>query len=342
MEKNTMDDMLTESAQHVLTRHCTPQFVRTVEAARDRHAGRALWDQLDALGFLDALVPEEKGGSGMRLAATAGALFEFGAHALPLPAAHTMIARDLLARAGVEAPRGPIAIALGNASRHGAAFVPYGLVADTLIVETADGTSLIELASADLRAHGDSLDAMLTYPAHAARALPATVRGVGELGALATAATMAGGMQRVFDITLGYVNDRQQFGRSLGKFQAVQQQLSVMAEHVAATRVAAQLGCAGHHTSEQRIAAAIAKARASRAAPLVANGAHALVGAMGITAEFDLQLYTRRLHAQRLQYGSESFWDDVVGTHAIDHWNTVAAGVIGIYDALDEAAAVGT
>ncbi|MEM5426461.1 hypothetical protein [Paraburkholderia ferrariae] len=58
---------------------------------------------------------------------------------------------------------------------------------------------------------------------------------------------------------------------------------------------------------------------------------------MGITAEFDLQLYTRRLHAQRLQYGSESFWDDVVGTHAIDHWNNVAAGVIGIYDALDDA-----
>jgi acyl-CoA dehydrogenase len=139
-------------------------------------------------------------------------------------------------------------------------------------------------------------------------------------------------------MTLGYVNDRQQFGRSLGKFQAVQQQLSVMAEHVAATRVAAQLGCAAHRTSEQRIAAAIAKARASRAAPLVANGAHALVGAMGITAEFDLQLYTRRLHAQRLQYGSESYWDDVIGTHAIEKWGNVAAGVIGIFDALDEAA----
>ncbi|RAR51332.1 acyl-CoA dehydrogenase [Paraburkholderia unamae] len=334
-----MDDMLTESAENVLAQCCTPQFVRTVEAARERGAGRDLWDQLDALGFLDALVPEDKGGSGLRLAATTGALFAFGAHALPLPAAHTMIARDLLARAGVEAPRGPIALALAHASRHGAAFVPYGLVADAIIVETADGVSLVSLAAAEVQAHGDSLDATLTWPAHAARALPSTVRGVAELGALATAATMAGAMQRVFDMTLGYVNERQQFGRSLGKFQAVQQQLSVMAEHVAATRVAAQLGCAGHGTSEQRLAAAIAKARASRAAPLVANGAHALTGAMGITAEFDLQLHTRRLHAQRLQYGSESYWDEVVGAHAIDRWSSVAAGVVGIFDALDEAVA---
>jgi acyl-CoA dehydrogenase len=44
------------------------------------------------------------------------------------------------------------------------------------------------------------------------------------------------------------------------------------------------------------------------------------------------------LHAQRLQYGSESYWDDVIGTHAIEKWGNVAAGVIGIFDALDEAA----
>ncbi|WP_185219032.1 acyl-CoA dehydrogenase family protein [Paraburkholderia dinghuensis] len=334
-----MDDMLTDSVQTVLAQCCTPQVVRAVEAAQDRDAGRELWDQLDALGFLDALVPEEKGGSGLRLAATVGALFAFGAHALPLPAAHTMIARELLARADIEAPRGPITFA--NASRHGTAFVPYGLVAEAVIVETDDGASFVSLDDAEVNGHGDSLDATLTYPARAARALPATVRGVTELGALATAVTMSGAMQRVFDMTLGYVNDRQQFGRSLGKFQAVQQQLSVMAEHVAATRVAMQLGCKGHRTSVQRIAAAIAKARASRSAPHVANGAHALAGAMGITAEFDLQLYTRRLHAQRLHYGSEAYWDDVVGTHVIDNWSHVAAGVIGIFDTLDEEATAG-
>ncbi|MBN3811582.1 acyl-CoA/acyl-ACP dehydrogenase, partial [Paraburkholderia sp. Ac-20347] len=101
---------------------------------------------------------------------------------------------------------------------------------------------------------------------------------------------------------------------------------------------AAQQGCAAHRSGEQRLASAIAKARASRAAPLVANGAHGLAGALGIVPEFDLQLFTRRLHAQRLQFGSESFWDEIVCTHAQGRSHGLADDASGIFDALDEAA----
>jgi len=331
----TAQDRLTASAQTVLANLCTPQFVRGVETAHDRRAGRELWRQLEAGGFLDALVPKAQGGADLPLAAAAGVLFAFGQHALPLPAAHTMIARHLLAAARVEAPRGPIALAIADATQS-MAFVPYGQVADAVVVETSAGTYLVSLDAACVEKHGEALDATVSFDTRAAHALPA--RGIAELGALVTAATMAGAMQRVLDMTTGYLNEREQFGRSPGKFQAVQQQLSVMAGHVAATRTAAQLGCAAHRSGQQRLASAIAKARASRAAPLVANGAHGLAGAMGITAQFDLQLYTRRLHAQRLQYGSESFWDEVVSTHAPDHGNAPTEGIVGIFDALDEAA----
>lgn len=331
----TARDRLTASAQTVLADRCTPQFVRGVEAAHDRRAGRELWRQLEAGGFLDALVPKAQGGADLPLAEAAGVLFAFGQHALPLPAAHTMIARHLLAAAQVEAPRGPIALAIAD-STQSMAFVPYGQVADAIVVETSAGTYLVSLDAACVEKHGDALDATVSFDTRTAHALPA--RGIAELGALVTAATMAGAMQRVLDMAIGYVNEREQFGRSAGKFQAVQQQLSVMAGHVAATRTAAQLGCAAHRSGQQRLASAIAKARASRAAPLVANGAHGLAGAMGIAAKFDLQLYTRRLHAQRLQYGSESFWDEIVGTHTLDHRNDAAEGVVGILDALDEAA----
>ncbi|MDR3099401.1 MAG: acyl-CoA/acyl-ACP dehydrogenase [Paraburkholderia sp.] len=330
-----MDDRLTASAQTVLANLCTPQFVRGVEAAHDRRAGRELWRQLEALGFLDALVPEAQGGADLPLAEAAGVLFAFGQHALPLPAAHTMLARHLLAAAQVEAPRGPIALAMADATQR-MAFVPYGQVADAVVVETAAGTYLVSLDTACVEKHGDGLDATVRFDPRTAHALPA--RGIAELGALVTAAMMAGAMQRVLDITRAYVNEREQPVRPNGKPQAAQQQLSVMARHVEATRTAAQMGCAAHRSGQQRLASAIAKARASRAAPLVANGAHGLVGATGTTAEFDLQLYTRRLHAQRLQYGSESFWDEIVGTCAPDQWNGVTEGVAGIFDALDEAA----
>ncbi|WP_262334980.1 acyl-CoA dehydrogenase family protein, partial [Bordetella pertussis] len=56
-----------------------------------------------------------------------------------------------------------------------------------------------------------------------------------------------------------------------------------------------------------------AKARASEAAALAANTAHAVHGAIGVTEEYDLQLYTRRLHGWRLAHGSEAYWHQVVG-----------------------------
>ncbi|MFX1677278.1 acyl-CoA/acyl-ACP dehydrogenase [Paraburkholderia sp. A2WS-5] len=329
-----MDDMLTASAQAVLASLCTPQFVRGVEAAHNRRAGRELWRQLETLGLLDALVPKAQGGADLPLAEAAGVLFAFGQHALPLPAAHTMLARHLLAAAQVDAPRGPIALAIADSTQR-MAFVPYGQVADAVVVETAAGVYLVSLDTACVEKHGDGLDATVRFDTRTARTLPA--RGIAELGALVTAATMAGAMQRVLDITADYVNARERVdetsGKS-GKVEAAQQQLSAMAGHVAATRSAAQMGCAAHRSGQQRLATAIAKARASRAAPLVANGAHGLLGAMGIAAKFDLQLYTRRLHAQRLQYGSESFWDEIVSAQAVDRCEDAS----GIFDALDEAA----
>ncbi|MNL54800.1 Acryloyl-CoA reductase (NADH) [compost metagenome] len=128
---------------------------------------------------------------------------------------------------------------------------------------------------------------------------------------------MAGAMERVLDMTLAHANTRTQFGRAIGRFQAVQQQISVMAEQVWAARMGAQLAFQGRDGLPQAMLAAVGKARASQAAPLVADIAHAVHGAMGITAEFDLQLYTRRLRDWRRAAGSESYWHERIGAHAL-------------------------
>lgn len=134
-----------------------------------------------------------------------------------------------------------------------------------------------------------------------------------EAAAAITAALMAGAMQRVFDMTLSYANDRTQFGKPIGKFQAVQHQLSVLAEHVFAVRIAAQLAFAGPGPLPDELKAAAAKARASEAVPVVTSTAHAVHGAIGITEEYDLQLYTRRLIAWRLMHGGEQYWQKRLG-----------------------------
>ena len=138
------------------------------------------------------------------------------------------------------------------------------------------------------------------------------------LTACLNAAQMAGALQRVLEMTLQYANDRQQFGRPIGKFQAIQHQLAVMAEQVMAARMAAQIGCQSASNGPGAIEpalmnVAVAKARANEAAVEVTALAHSIFGAIGFTAEHDLQLYTRRLHAWRLSAGTESYWHEVLG-----------------------------
>ena len=332
-----MVDLLTASMEQVLVDKCTSAWVREVlRAGGDgTAAGRELWQELDQLGFLDALVPESAGGSELSLGECVGLLLAFGRYGMPLPAAHTMLARRLLADSSVEYPRGPIALAVADGSCHQEVFVPYGLACDVILVERRDGLQLVDINEITVRPRAEwgGLDAAVVIPEGAGVQVVRQpmeedpVTGVvKELGALASAASMVGAMIRVLDMTITHVNDRQQFGRSIGKFQVVQHNLSVLAEQVAAAQIAVQRACA----SESSISVAIAKARASHAAPLVANTAHALTGAMGITAEYDLQLYTRALHSLRLQFGAESWWDEKIGAHALSHWSGAVPEIIDL------------
>jgi alkylation response protein AidB-like acyl-CoA dehydrogenase len=144
---------------------------------------------------------------------------------------------------------------------------------------------------------------------------------------------LAGAIGRVFDMTLEHCKVREQFGRPLGQFQAVQHQMAVMAEMVAAASIAAEAAWAaqanraptpdsqpteGAGLAPAGWAAALAKARTSEAAAEVAALAHALHGAIGITAAYDLQLHTRRLHEWRMAHGSEDHWHRVLGQLVLD------------------------
>jgi acyl-CoA dehydrogenase len=319
-----MDDLLTTSIEPVLADRCAPSQVREMLRAESPDAKGALWHALDEVGLLDALVPESAGGSGISLADVLGVLIAFGRYAMPLPAAHTMLARRLLVDASVEFSRGPIGLAVLDGCH-------------SILVEKRDGLWLVDVddAKVDRRAEWGGLDATVAFAAGAGKRVRTAhadddphMGVLLELGALVTAAAMVGAMARVLDMTIMFVNDRQQFGRSIGKFQVVQHNLSVMAEHTSAAQIAVQSACASDSFSKARLSRGMAKARASRAAPLVANTAHALTGAMGITAEYDLQLFTRCLHSQRLQFGSESYWDEIVGSHALEHWDSTVPEII--------------
>ena len=131
----------------------------------------------------------------------------------------------------------------------------------------------------------------------------------GEARALLLAAAISGSADQVLEMTVAYAGERVQFGKPIGKQQALQQQIAVMAEDCVAIRLAVALAAQGLDP----LRVACAKAIASSAAPRIANTAHAVHGAIGISAEYDLQLYTRRLHRWRLEGGAESHWNRALG-----------------------------
>ena len=133
-----------------------------------------------------------------------------------------------------------------------------------------------------------------------------------QIGAIVTAAMIAGAGDHVLAMTIDYAGQRVQFGKPIARQQAVQQQIAVMAEQVVMARIAAQIGCAQGLTPSAEIAA-IAKYSASRAAVQIAAIAHAVHGAIGMSEAHDLCLYTRHLTAWRSAYGSESYWAEQLG-----------------------------
>jgi acyl-CoA dehydrogenase len=307
-----------DAIEDILVRHCTPATVRAIEGGG---SAQGLTDAISGAGFYELMVPESAGGGG----AGWGELFEIvslcGTFAVPIPLAQTLASRAIVSDPD-SLPKGLITFApllseATDGSLH-APHVPLGRVA-THVVAAFNGSFTL-LASAEalslpLGVHSN-LDAAMSWKSGSGTTLQGSISAdrLQSIGALLHAGLMAGAMKRVFDLTLKHANDRVQFGKSIGKFQAIQHQVSIMAEQVTAANIAAEAGFGTvRETTPRLVCCAVAKARASEAAQVVASIAHAVHGAIGVTDEYDLQLYTRRLHTWRVAHGSETYWHRVLG-----------------------------
>jgi acyl-CoA dehydrogenase len=127
---------------------------------------------------------------------------------------------------------------------------------------------------------------------------------------------MTGALERALELTLRYVGERRQFGRPIGQFQAVQQQVSVFASEVAAAVMAFEAVAAALDGDLFEVEVAIGKARIGEAAGAATAIAHQVHGAMGFTQEYPLHQATRRLWSWRDAFGNETDWQVVLGRFA--------------------------
>ena len=319
--------MILEAIEKVLSVHCTGAEIRRIEAGG---SAISLWQAMQEGGFLDLCLSEEQGGAALPMIELCAVLQCLGRFAMPLPLAQTIVARALVGGAA-ELPAGMVTLA-GRLQRRGDGGVacpctPYGAVADHVLVNDDGDLLLLACAQARRVAVGDPrhLAASLQWDrVQPPLRLPGAGGAVEPFAAAMTAALLSGAMQRSFDMSLAHCNNRVQFGKALGKFQAIQQQLSVMAEHVLAGAIAAESAFCTLEAAPSLLASAIAKSRTSEAAGLVAGIAHAVHGAIGMTDEYDLGLVTRRLHDWRISYGAENHWNRIVGALVLSGQGSLA------------------
>jgi len=303
-----MRQITADAVERLLTNACPPKAVRAIERGEPY---QTLWETMESSGFVDALVPEHAGGAGFSLTDASPVMELSGRHAVPLPLAESMLLRALIHSAGAEVANG--AVTCAN--------VPCGKVADWVAVPDNGTARIMPVAAAEAAPCAFALDATLSWPRAAwDRTIAVDLKvDLHLVEALIRAAQLSGALQAVFGRTLDYANQRQQFGKAIGKFQAIQHQLAVMSEHVIAARMSAEMAVAQIVIFPDPLRVGIAKARASAAAVEVAALAHSIHGAIGFTAEYDLQLWTRRLHAWRQSAGTEGYWHAQVGKLILDH-----------------------
>jgi acyl-CoA dehydrogenase len=299
----------------------------------------ATWDEIDQIGIADILVCDELGGSGADWDDACAVLQAAGRWQIPLPLAEAILARKLIAEAALEVRRSTLSIAaspVGTLSRDGRAWrfsgvlssVPWGRdVAHVVTAVAFDGRPhVVVLAVADANVHkrmnlADEPRDDLQFAETSAQVAPVSCREAEHLfdyAALARTAQIAGALQSALERSIGYALERKQFGRPIGQFQALQQQLALFGAETAAATCASRSAALAASTGRISFEIGAAKLRANQAIGVATAIAHQVHGAIGFTREYALRQATQRLWSWRSEYGNDRYWSERLGRTVIE------------------------
>ena len=216
-------------------------------------------------------------------------------------------------------------------------FVPDADVADVLfcVARAADGLVVVAV---ERGAAGLTIDPMrsmdetrklyrVTFDGVRGDALPnADIVSAMNVATVALCAEMVGGMQWVLDTTVEYAKTRQQFGRPIGSFQAVQHQCADMLLMTESARSATYYAAWALTENDPgaQLAVSVAKSYCSDAYREVANRGIQVHGGIGFTWEHDLQLYYKRAKSSETLFGDSTFHRERIASFVVDESPTTA------------------
>jgi alkylation response protein AidB-like acyl-CoA dehydrogenase len=134
----------------------------------------------------------------------------------------------------------------------------------------------------------------------------AAVRRAVEVATTALAVETVGAAQAIFDITLAYAKQREQFGAPIGSFQAIKHKFADMLVALERTRATSYFAALTIAEDDDRraLATSTAKAAAGDCAALLAKEGIQIHGGIGYTWEHDMHLYVRRVKSSSLLFGN--------------------------------------
>ncbi|MFN0124690.1 MAG: acyl-CoA dehydrogenase family protein [Blastocatellia bacterium] len=140
------------------------------------------------------------------------------------------------------------------------------------------------------------------------------------VAAVALCAEMTGGMQWALDTAVEYVKTRQQFGKVVGMYQAVQHKCADMVLLTESSRSASYFAAwaLSENDPAARLAVSIAKAYCSDAVREVGNRAIQVHGGIGFTWEHNLHLYYKRGKGSEMMFGDATYHREQVARQVID------------------------
>lgn len=338
-----------EAARDFLVNEVTPEHIRS---GWETDTGRsdALWRQLAELGLTGMLVPEEQGGLGLGELDFVLLAQECGYVALPEPLVLTaLVVAPLLTELADSGEAGAVLaaewlpklaagearIALGMECN---LLVEDAATADLLLLQSGDEVHALTRDQATLREQ-PSVDPSRRLSAVAWQPSADTLVAGGERGrslweaafnrgALGASAQLLGLSQRMMDLSVQYSEERHQFGKPIGSFQAVKHHMADIAyrleyarppAHRAAYALARGLSTAGVNVSQSWLAAA-------EVADIAARNSIQVHGAMGYTWEVDLHLFIKKAWAHQNLWGGRALHKQRVADFVLAEGAPLGAG----------------
>lgn len=329
-----MKDMILDVAERMLKDYITKDVVDILEKG---DWAKDAWNLFQDNGIISVAIPEEHGGAGGDLEDLLNLVRLTGKYAAPIPFAETTLANFLLETSNLTTVDKIATYSLQegfilqndqvSGTLHN---VPWARHAKYLVafVKSNQGVqlALIDLADATIQSStnmaSEPRDTVTMSDAKAQLSPVLSEEQIFYARSIETAfkiALMTGAIEKINELSVQYSKEREQFGRPIHRFQLVQHQIVQLAGETAIAIAAFNNVCAAIQSKNLLHEIAYARIRFEDAIATVTSVSHQLHAAIGMTHEYALHQYTRRLWAWRDEGSNSDYWSEHIANYLLNH-----------------------